>query len=191
MQQPRSLSRHRTSAPRPSPSPTISIMPIMVIRAGKPGRSCSPMAPTAASSRMCDLPAIRTRCGPMPGNLCSIGARSAAVSISSMARVARCSTNATSSSPPGLLHYGYIAAPDTDVDQPYGLIFVSCHLHKEKGVEPQTIALGRPWRRNPRAVGETVYMRCWMDDHIVPEGWYHMQYYAKDGSVQFMEPEEG
>ncbi len=94
-------------------------------------------------------------------------------------------------SPPGLLHYGYIAAPDTDVDQPYGLIFVSCHLHKEKGVEPQTIALGRPWRRNPRAVGETVYMRCWMDDHIVPEGWYHMQYYAKDGSVQFMEPEEG
>ncbi len=92
-------------------------------------------------------------------------------------------------SPPGLLHYGYIAAPDTDVDQRYGLIFVSCRLHKERGVEPRTIALGRPWRRNPRAVGEAVYVRCWMDDHIVPEGWYHMQYYAKGESVQFMEPE--
>jgi pectinesterase len=92
-------------------------------------------------------------------------------------------------SPPGLLHYGYIAAPDTDVDQPYGLIFVSCRLHKEKGVDPRTIALGRPWRRNPRAVGEAVYVRCWMDDHIIPEGWYHMQYYAKDGGVQFMGPE--
>jgi pectinesterase len=93
-------------------------------------------------------------------------------------------------SPPGLLHYGYIAAPDTDVDQPYGLIFVSCRLHKESAVEPQTIALGRPWRRNPRAVGQAVYIHCWMDDHITREGWYHMQYYPKGGSVQFMEPED-
>jgi pectinesterase len=101
---------------------------------------------------------------------------------------------------PGQDFNGFIAAPDTDVDQPYGLVFVDCSLRKERGVAAQTVALGRPWRHRKtiggvaygleRAVGQSVFIRCWMDDHIVPEGWYRMHYTTNDGGRAFLEPEE-
>lgn len=101
---------------------------------------------------------------------------------------------------PGQDFNGFIAAPDTNRYQPYGLMFVDCRLVKEKGVAPHTVALGRPWRRtgtfadgrygDPDAVGAAVYVRCWMDDHIVAEGWYPMGYNAKGGMRTQMEPEE-
>lgn len=101
---------------------------------------------------------------------------------------------------PGQDFHGFITAPDTDIDQPYGLVFLDCTLRKEAGVGPHTVALGRPWRHqktfadgtygNPNAIGQTVFVRCWMDDHIVPEGWYRMHYTAKGGGRAFMEPEE-
>jgi pectinesterase len=101
---------------------------------------------------------------------------------------------------PGQDFNGFIAAPDTDVEQPYGLVFSDCTLRKESGVAAHTVALGRPWRHPrkiagvtyglDRAVGQAVFIRCWMDDHIVPEGWYRMHYTTKDGGRAFMEPEE-
>ncbi|WP_116091802.1 pectinesterase family protein [Sphingomonas crusticola] len=94
---------------------------------------------------------------------------------------------------------GFIAAPNTNVHQPFGLVFIGCRLTKEPGVAPHTVALGRAWKRqrtfpdgqyaDPDAVGQAVYIRCWMDDHIVPEGWYRMHYYPKGGGMAFIEPE--
>ena len=101
--------------------------------------------------------------------------------------------------PPGDFN-GYVAAPDTKVYQPYGLVFVACRLAKESTVAAHTVALGRPWRRtgtfvdgkygDPEAVGAAVYIRCWMDDHIVPEGWYPMGYNTKGGGRVELQPEE-
>jgi pectinesterase len=101
--------------------------------------------------------------------------------------------------PPGDFN-GYVAAPSTNRYQPYGFLFVDCRLTKEAGVAAHTVALGRPWRRtgtfpdgrygDPDAVGAAVYLRCWMDDHIVPQGWYPMGYNAKGGGRAELQPEE-
>lgn len=102
---------------------------------------------------------------------------------------------------PGQAFNGYIAAPDTDVHQPVGLVFSGCRLVKEPGVAAHTVALGRPWRHtrtfadgkrygDPDNVGACAYLNCWMDDHIVPEGWSAMGYTAQNGSKLQLEPEE-
>jgi pectinesterase len=101
---------------------------------------------------------------------------------------------------PGQDFNGYVAAPNTNRYQPYGLVFVRCRLTREAGVAPHTVALGRPWRRtgtfpdgrygDPDAVGAAVYLACWMDDHIVAEGWYPMGYNAKGGGRAMLEPQE-
>jgi len=101
---------------------------------------------------------------------------------------------------PGKDFNGFIAAPDTDIHQPYGLVFIGCRLEKEAGVAPHTVALGRAWKHqrkfpdgeysDPDAIGQAVYLDCWMDDHIVPEGWYRMHYYPKGGGMAFIEPEQ-
>jgi pectinesterase len=101
--------------------------------------------------------------------------------------------------PPGDFN-GYIAAPDTNRYQPYGFLFSHCRLSKEADVAAKTVALGRPWRRtgtfsdgrygDPDAVGAATFADCWMDDHIVTEGWYPMGYTAKDGTRTEMQPEE-
>lgn len=101
---------------------------------------------------------------------------------------------------PGQDFNGYVVAPDTKRTQPYGFLFAACRLTKADGVAPHTVALGRPWRRtgtfadgrygDPDAVGAAAFIQCWMDDHIVPEGWYPMGYTAKDGRKTQMQPEE-
>ncbi len=101
---------------------------------------------------------------------------------------------------PGQEFNGYIAAPDTDRHQPFGLVFIHCKLIKEMDVAPHTVALGRPWRHtkdfpdgrygDPDNVGAAAFLQCWMDDHIVAEGWYAMGYNAKGGGRAMMQPEE-
>jgi pectinesterase len=101
---------------------------------------------------------------------------------------------------PGQEFNGYIAAPDTNRRQPFGLVFTGCRLTKEAGVAAHSVALGRPWRRtgtfsdgrygDPDAVGAAVFLNCWMDDHIVAEGWYPMGYNLKGGGRAMMQPEE-
>lgn len=95
---------------------------------------------------------------------------------------------------------GYVAAPDTSLRQPVGLVFHQCHLYKGKDVASQTVALGRPWRNSahfpdgfygdPDSVGACAYIDCWMDDHIVPEGWRSMGYYKKGGVRAMFPPEK-
>lgn len=101
---------------------------------------------------------------------------------------------------PGKDFHGFIAAPDTDRRQPYGLVFLDCRLTKDADMPKATMALGRPWRHtmtfpdgrygNPDAVGHAAFVRCWMDDHIVPEGWYPMHYNLKGGRRAMYQPED-
>lgn len=94
---------------------------------------------------------------------------------------------------------GYITAPSTQISNPYGLVFDNCRLSKMPGMREGVIALGRPWRPttnfedgrygNPDAVGQAVFLNCWMDDHIDTSGWDSMGYNAKGGGRASFEPQ--
>lgn len=60
---------------------------------------------------------------------------------------------------------GFVTAPSTDKGQKYGYVFYDCRLTASN--EVTKVYLSRPWR--PYA--QTVYIRCEMGSHIVPEGW--------------------
>lgn len=101
---------------------------------------------------------------------------------------------------PGAGFNGYVVAPDTDKSQPYGFVFTRCRLTKDAGVAPHSMALGRPWRRtgsfpdgrygDPDIWSAATYLNCWMDDHIVPEGWHSMSYGLKGGGKGINKPED-
>jgi pectinesterase len=59
----------------------------------------------------------------------------------------------------------YITAASTVQDKKYGYIFNRCRLTADEGIDK--VYLGRPWR--PYAA--TLFMRCELGSHILPEGW--------------------
>jgi len=101
---------------------------------------------------------------------------------------------------PGKDFHGFIVAPSTSAGQRFGINFLDCRLTKDADMPAHTVALGRPWRRgvtrpdgkygDPDAVAQSAYLRCWMDDHIVPEGWYPMHYNNQAGMRVMLQPEE-
>ncbi|WP_321518050.1 pectinesterase family protein [uncultured Bacteroides sp.] len=60
---------------------------------------------------------------------------------------------------------GYVTAPSTDQGKPYGYVFYDCKLTADDGVND--VCLARPWR--PYA--KSVYIRCELGKHIIPQGW--------------------
>ena len=69
---------------------------------------------------------------------------------------------------------GYITAPSTPIDYPYGFLFVNCRLIKENVEVPKgSVCLGRPWHPNAdlRISGNAVFINCFMDDHIGTKGY--------------------
>jgi pectinesterase len=102
---------------------------------------------------------------------------------------------------------GYIAAVNrTQPDQPTGFIFRNCRLTGEPGLlakprqpsgAPATatevpfpagnsgsgVFLGRPWRPYAR----TVFLNCWMGEHIRPEGWDNWRNPANQSTAFFAE----
>ncbi|WP_158266438.1 pectinesterase family protein [Allosphingosinicella deserti] len=91
---------------------------------------------------------------------------------------------------PGEPLQGYVAAPSTPREQPYGLVFANCRLTREAGVPPASVWLGRPWRAggNLGLRGAAAYLDCWMDAHIHPEGWTWMGYKGPGGYAMRFEP---
>ncbi|MEH0740646.1 pectin esterase [Vibrio cholerae] len=77
---------------------------------------------------------------------------------------------------------GYITAPATNIDSPYGLVFKGCVMSKEEHVPAGSYALGRPWHpttqfddgryADPNAIGHAAFIDCQIDDHIY--GWDKM-----------------
>ncbi|MGD8782455.1 MAG: pectinesterase family protein [Ignavibacteria bacterium] len=69
---------------------------------------------------------------------------------------------------------GYITAPSTSIKYPYGFLFINCRFEKETEELPKgSVRLGRPWHpgNDQHASGSAVFMNCYMDDHIGPEGY--------------------
>lgn len=69
---------------------------------------------------------------------------------------------------------GYVTAPSTPITIPYGFLFVNCRLIREEPDIPiGSVRLGRPWHPNahPHISGSTIFINCYMDDHIGPEGY--------------------
>lgn len=93
---------------------------------------------------------------------------------------------------PGAPIQGYVAAPSTRRDQPFGLTFAGCRLQREAGVPDRSTFLGRPWRAggNMALLGAATYLRCWMDGHIRSEGWSAMGYRDPGGIQRMLEPGE-
>ena len=96
---------------------------------------------------------------------------------------------------------GYVVAPSTRIDHPFGFVFQNCRLTKEAGTKTGSVYLGRPWRPSsqfpdgrygdPKYVGMSAFIDCWMDDHVAPAGWTQMWYTGKDGNPRTMlQPED-
>ncbi|MDQ2658543.1 MAG: pectinesterase family protein, partial [Bacteroidota bacterium] len=61
----------------------------------------------------------------------------------------------------------YITAASTNEGNPYGFVFINCRI---TGDAPEkSYYLGRPWR----PFAKTVFIRCYLDQHIRPEGWHN------------------
>lgn len=102
---------------------------------------------------------------------------------------------------PGVNPIGYVTAPSTQLSSKYGLIFIKCKLTKEEKVPAGSSPLGRPWHptrtfpdgryADPNAVGSSVFVECFMDDHITGEGWAAMQGTQKSGPDRtWFQPED-
>lgn len=85
---------------------------------------------------------------------------------------------------------GYLSAPSTPADQPFGLVFADCRITREAGVPDASTYLGRPWRAggNMRLVGASAFLRCWMDAHIRAEGWTAMGFTDPAGQKRLFQP---
>jgi pectin methylesterase-like acyl-CoA thioesterase/lysophospholipase L1-like esterase len=62
---------------------------------------------------------------------------------------------------------GYITAASTPEGEKHGYVFLDCMLTSKAAAK--TVYLGRPWRDYAR----TVFIGCWMGDHIKEEGWHN------------------
>ncbi|UZW57744.1 pectinesterase family protein [Sphingobium sp. JS3065] len=95
----------------------------------------------------------------------------------------------------------YIAAPSTPRSQAMGIVFARSRLTREAGVPDGAVALARPWHpttrfadgryADPDAVGQAVFIDCFMDAHIHPDHWTGMAGTARDGSKSaFFRPQD-
>ena len=96
---------------------------------------------------------------------------------------------------PNVAPHGYVTAPSTQLRDRYGLVFLRCKLLRESALVPaNSHALGRPWHpaatfpdgryADPNAVGSSVFIECFMDDHIAQDGWWSMTGLQKSGPTR-------
>ena len=73
---------------------------------------------------------------------------------------------------------GFVTAPATPAEQPWGFVFLDCRL---TGDAPAF--LGRPWRDH----GATAFIRCELGAHVRPEGWDNWRNPAREQTARFRE----
>ncbi|MDQ8204482.1 pectinesterase family protein [Pelagicoccus sp. SDUM812003] len=76
---------------------------------------------------------------------------------------------------------GYVTAASTEKGQTYGFVFKNCRIVGDAAED--TFYLGRPWR--PYA--KTVFIDCYMGDHIKAEGWHNWGKEAAEKTVFYAE----
>ena len=75
----------------------------------------------------------------------------------------------------------YITAAATPQGREWGYLFVECDLTAAPGITK--VYLGRPWREYAR----TVFVRCRMGAHILPEGWHNWNKPAAERNAFYAE----
>ena len=75
----------------------------------------------------------------------------------------------------------HVTAASTNSIIPYGFVFFNCKLTADSGINK--VSLGRPW--SPTA--HVTYINCWMDKHIIPEGWNNWKNPANEATARFAE----
>ena len=76
---------------------------------------------------------------------------------------------------------GYIAAPSTPREQPYGFVFADCSIIGAS--EAARTYLGRPWR----PYGSAIYLRAVMSSVVRPEGWNNWSQPDREKTARFAE----
>lgn len=77
--------------------------------------------------------------------------------------------------------HGWITAASTPPEAPYGYVFRRCRLIGD--APPASVYLGRPWREN----AGVLWLNCWMDAHIKPEGWHNWNKPERESSFRYGE----
>lgn len=87
---------------------------------------------------------------------------------------------------------GWVTAPSTKINRKYGFVFHRCRLARETDVPDDSTLLGRPWHpsADPDAIGQSVFIDCWMDAHISSNGWDSMSSTNKSGDKLTFKPED-
>jgi pectinesterase len=62
---------------------------------------------------------------------------------------------------------GYVTAASTLETTPYGFVFLNCKITGD--ADERSFYLGRPWR----PFAKTVFINCFLDKQIKPEGWHN------------------
>lgn len=75
----------------------------------------------------------------------------------------------------------HITAASTNNIIPYGFVFFDCKLTADSTIHK--VSLGRPW--SPTA--SVTYINCWMDKHIIPEGWNNWKNPANESTARYAE----
>ncbi|MBN2165794.1 MAG: pectin esterase [Marinilabiliaceae bacterium] len=75
----------------------------------------------------------------------------------------------------------YITAASTPQNNTYGYIFNNCKLTANS--DATKVYLGRPWR----SYANVLFMNCFMDKHIHPEGWHNWRDPEKEKTARYAE----
>ena len=75
----------------------------------------------------------------------------------------------------------HVTAASTNNIIPFGFVFFDCKLTSDSNINK--VSLGRPW--SPAA--SVTYINCWMDKHIIPEGWNNWKNPANEATARYAE----
>ncbi|MBP9104403.1 MAG: pectin esterase [Chitinophagaceae bacterium] len=75
----------------------------------------------------------------------------------------------------------HVTAASTNSIIPYGFVFFDCKLTADSNISK--VSLGRPW--SPTA--SVTYINCWMDKHIIAEGWNNWKNPANETTARYAE----
>jgi pectinesterase len=75
----------------------------------------------------------------------------------------------------------HVTAASTNSIIPFGFVFIDCRLTADPNINK--VSLGRPW--TPTA--SVTYINCWMDNHIIPEGWNNWRNPNNEITARFAE----
>lgn len=75
----------------------------------------------------------------------------------------------------------HVTAASTNSIIPYGFVFFNCKLTADSNINK--VSLGRPW--SPTA--SVAYINCWMDKHIISDGWNNWKNPSNELTARYAE----